>query len=89
MPGHAYGPAGQPLVLLGITGPVAILLGKSYGLAEQYDANYFTFFWWLCIWTSILHLLLSCVDSHLVFVHSFKYDVGKQISFLKDAGRYL
>lgn len=51
--------SGQPLVLLGITGPVAILLGKSYGLAEQYDANYFTFFWWLCIWTSILHLLTA------------------------------
>lgn len=49
--------SGQPLVLLGITGPVAILLGKSYGLAEQYDAEYFTFFWWLCIWTSILHLI--------------------------------
>eukprot|EP00526_Cylindrotheca_closterium_P007407 CAMPEP_0113654712 /NCGR_PEP_ID=MMETSP0017_2-20120614/29301_1 /TAXON_ID=2856 /ORGANISM="Cylindrotheca closterium" /LENGTH=690 /DNA_ID=CAMNT_0000567875 /DNA_START=66 /DNA_END=2138 /DNA_ORIENTATION=- /assembly_acc=CAM_ASM_000147 len=53
--------SGQPLVLLGITGPVAILLGKSYGLAEQYDANYFTFFWWLCIWTSILHLLTAAL----------------------------
>jgi hypothetical protein len=51
--------SGQPIVLLGITGPVAILLGKSYGLAEQYDADYFAFFWWLCIWTSILHLLTA------------------------------
>eukprot|EP00980_Cylindrotheca_fusiformis_P007791 scaffold1669_cov129-Cylindrotheca_fusiformis.AAC.2 len=51
--------SGQPIVLLGITGPVAILLGKSYGLAEQYDANYFTFFWWLCIWTAILHILTA------------------------------
>eukprot|EP00980_Cylindrotheca_fusiformis_P030700 scaffold25278_cov132-Cylindrotheca_fusiformis.AAC.1 len=51
--------SGQPLVLLGITGPVAILLGKSYGLAGQYDADYFTFFWWLCIWTAILHILTA------------------------------
>lgn len=51
--------SGQPIVLLGITGPVAILLGKSYGLAEQYDAEYLTFFWWLCIWTAILHLLTA------------------------------
>jgi hypothetical protein len=75
--------SGQPIVLLGITGPVAILLGKSYGLAEQYDgtlstsaandeslafltdivpfnkAEYFAFFWWLCIWTAILHLLTA------------------------------
>ena len=28
--------AGQSLVLLGITGPVAILLGTSYGLAETF-----------------------------------------------------
>lgn len=49
--------AGQPLVLLGITGPVAILLGKSYRLAEDYDAEYFTFFWWLCIWSALLHML--------------------------------
>jgi hypothetical protein len=51
--------SGQPLVLLGITGPVAILLGKSYGLAADYDANYFSFFWWLCMWTSLLHLLTA------------------------------
>ena len=53
--------SGQPLVLLGITGPVAILLGTSYGLAEQFDAEYFTFFWWLCIWTSIFHLITAMV----------------------------
>eukprot|EP00980_Cylindrotheca_fusiformis_P007792 scaffold1669_cov129-Cylindrotheca_fusiformis.AAC.3 len=51
--------AGQPLVLLGITGPVAILLGKSYRLAEQYDADYFSFFFWLCIWAAILHMLAA------------------------------
>ena len=53
--------AGQPLVLLGITGPVAILLGTSYGLAEQFDAEYWSFFWWLCIWTSVLHLITALV----------------------------
>lgn len=53
--------AGQPLVLLGITGPVAILLGTSYGLAAQFDAEYFAFFWWLCMWTALLHLLTAVV----------------------------
>ena len=52
---------GQPLVLLGITGPVAILLGTSYGLAEKFNASYFPFFWWLCIWTSLLHLITAMV----------------------------
>eukprot|EP00934_Nitzschia_sp_Nitz4_P002737 Nitzschia sp. Nitz4//scaffold103_size77763//2583//4601//NITZ4_005434-RA/size77763-processed-gene-0.0-mRNA-1//1//CDS//3329532295//2727//frame0 len=53
--------SGQPLVLLGITGPVAILLGTSYGLAEQFDAEYFSFFWWLCMWTALLHILTAMV----------------------------
>mmetsp|Transcript_15955 Transcript_15955/g.44710 ORF Transcript_15955/g.44710 Transcript_15955/m.44710 type:complete len:800 (-) Transcript_15955:55-2454(-) len=54
--------SGQPLVLLGITGPVAILLGTSYGLAQDLnDADYFTFFWWMCMWTSLLHVLTACL----------------------------
>ncbi|KAL9186318.1 hypothetical protein ACHAXT_005556 [Thalassiosira profunda] len=51
--------SGQPLTLLGITGPVAILLGTSYGLAEQFDSEYWPFFWWLCIWTAVLHFLTA------------------------------
>jgi hypothetical protein len=71
--------SGQPLVLLGITGPVAMLLGTSYKLvscrgnlvtltflpllkscfhffqAEQFESQYWPFFWWLCMWTAILH----------------------------------
>jgi hypothetical protein len=49
--------SGQPLTLLGVSGPVAILLGASHHLAEQFEADYFTFFWWTCIWTSILHVI--------------------------------
>eukprot|EP00978_Attheya_sp_CCMP212_P018870 scaffold52139_cov53-Attheya_sp.AAC.2 len=51
--------SGQPLVLLGITGPVAILLGTSYSLAEKFDADYWPFFFWLCMWTALLHFLTA------------------------------
>ena len=51
--------SGQPLVLLGITGPVAILLGTSYSLAATFEAEYFAFFWWVCIWTAILHWITA------------------------------
>jgi boron transporter len=53
--------AGQPLVIMGITGPVAILLGTSYSLAETFDADYFPFFFWICIWAGLLHILSSMV----------------------------
>lgn len=51
--------SGVPLVLLGITGPVAILLGTSYGLAEQFDSDYWPFFFWLCLWTAIMHWITA------------------------------
>lgn len=36
-----------------------VLLGTSYSLAEQFDSEYWPFFWWLCIWTAILHFLTA------------------------------
>lgn len=54
--------AGQPLVIMGVTGPVAILLGTSYKLAaDVFDAEYFPFFWWTCFWAGILHMLSAMV----------------------------
>ena len=59
---------GQSLVLLGITGPVAILLGTSYGLAETFQTNYYSFFFFICMWTSLLHLLTAMNDTIMDFV---------------------
>ena len=53
--------AGQPLVILGVTGPVAILLGTSYKLAESFDADYFPFFFWICIWAGLMHCVSAMV----------------------------
>lgn len=53
--------SGQPLVIMGVTGPVAILLGTSYGLTERFDADYFPFFFWICIWAGLMHILSAMV----------------------------
>ena len=53
--------AGQPLVIMGITGPVAILLGTSYTLTEKFDADYFAFFFWICIWAGVMHMGSACI----------------------------
>jgi MFS superfamily sulfate permease-like transporter len=47
--------AGQPQVLLGITAPVAILLGTSYNLAEMFDSDFWSYFWWRGIWRAVMH----------------------------------
>jgi hypothetical protein len=51
--------AGQPLVILGVTGPVALSYWEPRinQLAEEvFDANYFAFFAWTCIWAGLLHI---------------------------------
>jgi hypothetical protein len=49
--------SGQPLVIMGITGPVSLLLGTSYGLAAQFNSSYFPFFFWICIWAGLMHII--------------------------------
>jgi len=53
--------AGQPIVIMGITGPVAILLGTSYSLTEKFDADYFPFFFWICIWAGLMHIISAMI----------------------------
>ena len=53
--------AGQPLVIMGITGPVAILLGTSYRLTQTFNAPYFPFFFWVCIWAGAMHIVSSMI----------------------------
>jgi boron transporter len=53
--------SGQPLVVMGITGPVALLLGTSYGLTAQFDAAYFPFFFWTCVWAGLMHIISAMV----------------------------
>ena len=60
--------AGQPLVIMGITGPVAVLLGTSYSLTKTFDAEYFPFFFWICLWAGILHIISALIGLvHLVW----------------------
>ena len=53
--------SGQPIVIMGITGPVAILLGTSYGLTNQFNANYFSFFFWAMIWSGLMHIVSAMI----------------------------
>ena len=53
--------SGQPLVIMGITGPVALLLGTSYGLTAKFEAEYFPFFFWTCLWAGVMHCVSAMV----------------------------
>lgn len=53
--------SGQPLVILGVTGPVVILMGTSYNLAQQLGADFFSFFFWICLWAGLLHVITAAI----------------------------
>ena len=65
--------SGQPLVILGVTGPVTILTIAIYGTAKSMGVNFLPFYAWSQIWAAIMHMLLAafnCCD-YIVYVTRF------------------
>jgi boron transporter len=86
--------AGQPLTIMGITAPVAILLGTSYGLTKEFDADYFPFFFWVCMWAGLMHMISAMIGLvHLVWMvtpfTSQIFDFFIAVSFIYAAVRDL
>lgn len=51
--------AGQPLVIVGVTGPISILCATIYDLAAQFGIPFFGWLAWICIWACAMHLALA------------------------------
>ena len=51
--------AGQPLVIVGVTGPVMILTITIYQLAEALDVNFLYFYSWAQIFAGAMHMLVA------------------------------
>lgn len=65
--------SGQPLVILGVTGPVTILTISIYGMAKSLDINFLPFYAWSQIWAALMHMALAafnCCD-YIVYVTRF------------------
>lgn len=55
--------AGQPLTILGSTGPVIIFMGMLYPLTKAMDIPYLPSVAWVGLWTCFLLILLTALDS--------------------------
>ena len=51
--------AGQPLVIVGVTGPVSILTISMYKICNLYNINFLKFYAWSQLWSSLMHMLLA------------------------------
>lgn len=54
---------GQPLVILGVTGPVAILTASIYTLSKTWGLKFIPFYAWAQIWAGIIQIVLACSNS--------------------------
>lgn len=55
--------AGQPLVIVGMTGPVIVLWGSIYSISQNIGYNTLHIFSWTCIWASIMHIIIAITNS--------------------------
>jgi len=73
----------QPLVIVGITGPISVYAYTTYNLVD--GQNYFVFWAWIGIWSMVLHWLLAIFNANnlLVYVTRFSCDTfGLYVAFI-------
>lgn len=68
---------GQPLCIVGVTGPISILNYTIYDIVKNWSTNYFGFMFWVCIWSMILHFILAVSNAValLQYVTTFPCDI--------------
>ncbi|CCC66615.1 hypothetical protein NCAS_0A00550 [Naumovozyma castellii] len=68
---------GQPLCIVGVTGPISIFNYTVYEIIKPLNTNYFGFMFWICIWSMIFHFLLAFGNAVclLQYVTTFPCDI--------------
>ena len=78
MAGVAFGLfAGQPLCIVGVTGPIAIFSYTVYELIEPRGTPYFAFMCWIYLWSMLFHIIIAIFNmvSFLKIISQFLCDV--------------
>eukprot|EP00640_Fibrocapsa_japonica_P000600 CAMPEP_0113946192 /NCGR_PEP_ID=MMETSP1339-20121228/55365_1 /TAXON_ID=94617 /ORGANISM="Fibrocapsa japonica" /LENGTH=640 /DNA_ID=CAMNT_0000952161 /DNA_START=51 /DNA_END=1972 /DNA_ORIENTATION=+ /assembly_acc=CAM_ASM_000762 len=55
--------AGQPLCIVGVTGPVTIFSITVFGMAKGLGINFMAFYGWTQIWAAIMHVVLAMTNA--------------------------
>lgn len=69
--------AGQPLCIVGVTGPISIFYYTVYDLIHDKGIPFFPFMCWICIWSMGMHIVLALLNlvSFLKFITAYSCDV--------------
>jgi hypothetical protein len=77
--------AAQPLVIVGVTGPITVFSYTVYDIIVPQGTNYFAFMAWIGIWALIMHWFLAITNScnALTYVTRFSCDTfGFFVAFI-------
>eukprot|EP01121_Diplochlamys_sp_Union-15-3_P014485 TRINITY_DN4616_c0_g1_i1.p1 TRINITY_DN4616_c0_g1~~TRINITY_DN4616_c0_g1_i1.p1 ORF type:complete len:275 (-),score=30.83 TRINITY_DN4616_c0_g1_i1:80-904(-) len=55
--------AGQPLVVVGVTGPVSIFAHTVYDLSTKFDFNFLRWMCWIGLWGGLINILLAIFNA--------------------------
>lgn len=69
--------AGQPLTIVGVTGPICIFTYTVFDIVVPRGTNYFAFMAWVSIWAFIMHTLIAVFNGvrFMRYVTMFSSDI--------------
>ncbi|KAH6642477.1 HCO3 transporter family-domain-containing protein [Boeremia exigua] len=69
--------AAQPLVIVGVTGPITVFNYTVFGIVAPRGIDYFAFMGWVGVWALLLHWVLAALNSCnlLRYVTRFSCDI--------------
>ncbi|KAF1926689.1 uncharacterized protein M421DRAFT_102412 [Didymella exigua CBS 183.55] len=77
--------AAQPLVIVGVTGPITVFNYTVYDIVTPRGTNYFAFMCWIGLWALLFHWVLAATNScnALKYVTRFSCDIfGFYVAFI-------
>lgn len=77
--------AAQPLVIVGVTGPITVFNYTVYDIMAPQGTNYLAFMFWIGLWSLIFHWILAITNAcnALTYVTRFSCDIfGFYVAFI-------
>ncbi|OJD32079.1 anion exchange family protein [Diplodia corticola] len=75
----------QPLVIVGVTGPITVFNYTVYDIIVPHGINYFSFMCWIGLWSLVMHWILAITNAcnWLKYVTRFSCDIfGFYVAFI-------
>ncbi|KAK9369165.1 HCO3 transporter family-domain-containing protein [Lipomyces kononenkoae] len=77
--------AGQPLCIVGVTGPITVFNYTVYEIITPRGTPYFAFMAWICLWSMVMHIAIAISNgvNGLRYVTRFSCDIfGFYVAFI-------